>query len=66
MLIPFLGIPLLWKQYIIFAIGIFLLLIGYVVRRADYFYGHKDEHGVLTDETFVEATTPLFSDTKTD
>ncbi|MFN3188096.1 MAG: hypothetical protein ACK42D_00920 [Candidatus Paceibacteria bacterium] len=64
MLIPSLGIPLLWKQYILFGMGALLLLIGYIVRRADYFRTLENEGGVRSDETFVETTVPLFSDSK--
>lgn len=61
-LVPFLGIPLEWKQYIFLIMGIFLLSIGYVVRRADYFRTLEGEDGVHTEETFVETTVPLFSE----
>ena len=60
MLIPSLGIPLQWKQYILFGMGILLLLIGYVVRRADYFRTLESEGGLRSEETFVETTAPLF------
>ncbi|MBP9717225.1 MAG: hypothetical protein KBD44_00740 [Candidatus Pacebacteria bacterium] len=62
MLIPSLGIPLEWKQYILSGMGVLLLLIGYIVRRADYFHTLESEDGVRTDETFVETTAPLFSE----
>jgi len=64
MLIPSLGIPLLWKQYAIMGVGALLLLLGYIVRRADYFRTLESKDGTRSDETFVETTTPLFSDTK--
>jgi len=64
MLVPSLGIPLLWKQYILFGMGVLLLLIGYIVRRTDYFRTLENESGLRSDETFVETTTPLFSDSK--
>jgi hypothetical protein len=64
MLIPSLGIPLLWKQYLIMGMGVLLLLLGYIVRRADYFRTLESTDGIRTDETFVETTAPLFSDTK--
>lgn len=62
MLIPSLGIPLLWKQYILSGMGLLLLLIGYMVRREDYFRTLESEGGVHTEETFVETTVPLFSE----
>jgi len=64
MLIPSLGIPQMWKQYIIIGIGVLLLLIGYIVRRTDYFRTLENEDGTRSEETFVETTAPLFSDTK--
>jgi uncharacterized protein (DUF58 family) len=33
---PFLGIPDIWRQYIISGAGVFLLLIGYSLRRAAF------------------------------
>lgn len=62
MLLPSLGLPLIWKQYILFGMGVFLLLLGYIVRRSDYFRTLESEGGLHTEETFVETTTPLFSD----
>ncbi len=61
-LIPSLGIPLLWKQYILSGMGVLLLLIGYIVRRSDYFRTLENEGGVRTEETFVETTVPLFGE----
>jgi hypothetical protein len=64
MLIPSLGIPLLWKQYILSGMGILLLLIGYMVRRSDYLNTLEAPDGTRSDDTFVETTAPLFSDSK--
>lgn len=64
MLLPSLGIPLVWKQYMSIGLGVLLLLLGYIVRRADYFRTLEDENGLRSEETFVETTAPLFSDTK--
>lgn len=62
MLIPSLGIPLQWKQYILFGMGVLLLLLGYIVRRTDYFRTLESKEGLFSEETFVETTTPLFSE----
>lgn len=62
MLVPSLGIPFLWKQYILFAMGFFLLLLGYMIRRSDYLRTLEGEGGLNSEETFVETTAPLFSE----
>ena len=60
MLIPFLGIPENWKQYGIAAIGAFLVIIGYMLRRALYFTRIDHGNGERGDNSFVETTQQLF------
>jgi len=57
--VPYLGIPSLWKQYIILAIGIMLILLGYAIRRAQYF-SDINSNGEFVTDTFVETTPELF------
>lgn len=61
-LIPFIGVPLEWRQYTIFGIGIILLVIGYILRR-DRFLNQIDRgDGERATDSFVETTEKLFDD----
>ncbi len=61
-LIPFLGIPLLWRQYIIFSVGALLIFIGYSLRRK-LFLEHIDKgNGERGTDSFIETTEKLFDD----
>ncbi len=59
-LLPFLGIPENWKQYAVAACGAFLILIGYMLRRAVYFNRIDHGNGERGDGSFVETTKQLF------
>ncbi len=60
-LVPYLGIPLWWKQIISVVLGILLISIGYSLRRRDYLATiAEDNH--LSGETFVETTPQLFAE----
>lgn len=59
-ILPSLGIPAIWKQSILIAVGILLLGIGYTLRRAQYLSTLDHDGSVRTAETFVETTEPLF------
>jgi uncharacterized membrane protein YjfL (UPF0719 family) len=63
-IIPTLGIPSVWKQYIFWGIGAVLILLGYMIRRSVYLQQLEQEDGVRVDDTFVETTAPLFGDSK--
>ena len=60
--IPFLGIPLLWRQYAIFGIGILLILIGYALRRKVFFDRIDNGNGERGTDSFVETTEKLFDE----
>ena len=59
-IVPFIGVPVLWRQYIIFAIGVFLLFIGYSLRRRVYLSRLDRGNGERGDDSFVETTEQLF------
>ncbi len=59
-IIPFLGVPESWRQYAIFGIGIFLILIGYALRRAIYLKQIDYGNGERGSDSFVETTETLF------
>ena len=63
-LLPYLGIPSLWKQYAYVGLGIALVLLGYALRRTQYFQEIDNGNGERGGETFVETTQNLFSHAK--
>ena len=52
------------KQYTYVALGIILVLLGYALRRAQYFREIDSGNGERNGETFVETTQYLFTQTK--
>jgi hypothetical protein len=63
-LIPFLGIPELWRAYGVAAIGVLLFIVGYIQRRAVYFAKIDRGNGERGTDSFVETTEPLFKDSE--
>ncbi len=62
-IIPFLGVPVLWRQYIIFAIGVLLVFVGYSLRRHVYLNRLDRGNGERGNDSFVETTEQLFDNT---
>lgn len=58
--VPFLGIPTLWRQYTVFALGVCLILIGYALRRRLYLDRIDKGNGERSTDSFVETTEKLF------
>jgi hypothetical protein len=65
-LIPFLGVPLVWREYAIVFIGIVLILVGYGLRREVFFARIDKGNGERGTDSFVETTERLFSDQGTE
>ena len=63
--LPFLGVPLVWRQYTIFGIGVLLIFVGYVLRRKVFL--EKIDHGTgeRGTDSFVETTEKLFDEETT-
>ncbi len=61
-ILPFVGIPLLWRQYTIFGIGIILILIGYILRRKVFLERIDRGDGERGTDSFVETTEKLFDE----
>ncbi len=61
-ILPFVGIPLLWRQYTIFGIGIILILIGYILRRKVFLERIDRGDGESGTDSFVETTEKLFDE----
>ncbi len=52
--VPFLGVPLAWRQYTILGIGSVLVFIGYALRRRLYLHRIEKGNGERGDDSFVE------------
>lgn len=63
-ILPFLGIPLLWRQYGILGIGIVLIIIGYALRRKVFLERIDHGNGERGTDSFVETTEKLFNDSE--
>lgn len=59
-ILPYLGIPSLWKHYITIGAGALLIFLGYFIRRAQYLRDIDSGNGERVAETFVETTPELF------
>lgn len=59
-IVPFLGIPEMWRQYGIAGIGIVLVLVGYILRRKLYLSKLDRGNGEIAADSFVETTETLF------
>ncbi len=62
--VPYLGIPSSYKQYIYVGFGIILILVGYAIRRSRYLSDIDRGNGERGGETFVETTQNLFGEVK--
>jgi heme/copper-type cytochrome/quinol oxidase subunit 4 len=65
-IIPFLGVPLAWREYSVAIIGVLLILIGYGLRREIFFARIDKGNGERGTDSFVETTERLFSDQGTE
>lgn len=61
-IVPFLGVPVLWRQYTIFAVGAILILVGYSLRRQVYLNRLDRGNGERGNDSFVETTEQLFDE----
>ncbi len=61
-IVPFLGVPQVWREYVIAAIGVLLTFIGYALRRGLYLKHIEREGGERATDSFVETTDKLFDD----
>ncbi|MEY3784093.1 MAG: hypothetical protein RLZZ230_415 [Candidatus Parcubacteria bacterium] len=61
-LVPFLGVPELWRQYAVMGLGIALILIGYALRRGVYLDRIDIGNGERGIDSFVETTERLFNE----
>jgi len=59
-LMPFLGIPSMWKRSIYISLGIVLVLVGYQLRRNAYVRSIEDHTGERKTDVYVEQVEQLF------
>lgn len=52
---PFLGIPGSWKQYILVASGVLIVIVSYQLRRAAFFRSIETSDGERRADAFVES-----------
>lgn len=60
MLLPFLGIPSMWKRIIYVILGLVLVLVGYQLRRNAYMRSIEDHTGERKTDVYVEQVEHLF------
>ena len=60
--LPFLGIPELWKQYLVSGIGVILIITGYALRRNLFLLKIDRGNGERGSDSFVETTKQLFDE----
>jgi hypothetical protein len=61
-LMPWLGVPELWRNYAVSGAGVVLLLVGYLLRRANFLANFDRGNGERSADSFVESTQPLFEE----
>jgi LPXTG-motif cell wall-anchored protein len=54
--LPSTGIPSQWKTYVLVAAGVFLVLLGYSLRRSMYLRTIDRGNGERSNDAFVEQT----------
>lgn len=61
-LVPFLGLPQEWRQYLIASIGAIMVLVGYSLRRRLFLHRIDMGNGERGTDSFVETTEKLFDE----
>lgn len=60
--LPFLGVPEMWKQYGVAVMGVILIITGYMLRRSLYLLKIDRGNGERGSDSFVETTKQLFDE----
>lgn len=63
---PFLGIPEIWRHYLISSTGVILLLIGYSLRRAAFHRRIERSESERGTDSFLESNGRKEPDTETE
>lgn len=53
--VPFLGLPRDYKDIFLYIVGVFLMLIGFILRRAAYLRSIERESGERHADAFAES-----------
>ncbi len=59
-LMPFIGVPSMWKRIVYVVLGSILMLVGYQLRRLAYVRSVEDHTGERKTEVYVEQVEKLF------
>lgn len=54
--VPYLGVPEIWKTYLLVGSGILLMVLGYLLRRAAYLRNTESGNGLRRTDSYVEST----------
>jgi uncharacterized membrane protein len=65
-IVPYLGVPTDWKKTITLILGVFLIVIGYSLRRSAFLRSIETHTGERRADAFVESVATSVPDTKTD
>ena len=61
-IVPFVGVPELWRQYAIMGMGMLMVVIGYLLRRKLYLERIDHGNGERGEDSFIETTEQLFKE----
>ena len=53
--VPVLGIPMMWKTYLLYGLGILLMILGFSLRRSSYLRKIDRGNGQRATDSFVES-----------
>lgn len=54
-LLPFLGVPSSWKEYVFIVCGVVLMIAGFLLRRAAFLRSIEKDSGERQAEAFAES-----------
>jgi hypothetical protein len=60
--LPYLGVPEIVRLYITTGVGVFLVLLGYMLLRDEILRRSDMGNGERGSDSFVETTEPLFKE----
>lgn len=69
--VPVIGVPTIWKNYLVWIIGSLLIIVGISLRRSSYLRKIQRSNGEIGNDSFVESQPSLLDsvssedDTKT-
>lgn len=61
---PIVGVPSDWKEYALMGLGVFLIILGFSLRRSSYYRKIARGNGELGTDSFVESQQSLLDYSK--